>query len=583
MPDDRTQRQLSAILAADIAGYSKLMGADEEGTLTRLRALRRDMIEPKIAEHRGRLVKTTGDGFLATFVSVVDALRFAIEMQTAVAKRQAALSADQRLIYRIGITLGDILVEDGDIYGDDVNIAARIEAVAEPGTIYLSEDAQRQVLGKLSVTLEDRGEQRLKNIARPVRVYRVRPHTSSGVALTLPDKPSIAVLPFQNMSGDPEQDYFADGIVEEITSAISRFRGLFVISRSSSFTYKGRSVDVRQIGRELGVRYVLEGSVRKAGNRIRIAGQLIDATNDAHIWADRFDAALEDVFDLQDQVAATVAAAIAPKVEQAEIERSKLKPTESLDAYDIYLRGLSAVHRWTEEANNEAMGYFLRATELDPGFASAYGMAARAYSQRKFGGWIEDHEHDAAHCRTLARQAAVLGKDDALALCTAGIGLTYVSGEVAEGRLLVERALTLNPNLAWAWLFGGWMFVWAGENDRAVEYLAKAMRLSPNDPQFFNMQFATAAAHYSAGRFDEALSWVEAGAAAKPDLTFALWAVIACAGQCGRADLAEQACRRLRAADPALRIDRFQQSFAGSGKQGFGLWVEGLRKAGLAV
>jgi len=343
---ERIERRLAAILAADIAGYSRLMGADEERTLARLKAHRREHIDPKISEHRGRIVKTTGDGILIEFPSVIEAVSCAVAVQRGIAERNAGTPEEQRITFRVGVNLGDIIVEDGDIHGDGVNIAARLEGIAEPGGICISEDAFRQVRGRVDVEFEDIGEQSLKNIARPLRVYRVllqRPGQTRGQALPLPDKPSIAVLPFANMSGDPEQEYFADGMVEEIITALSRIRWLFVIARNSSFTYEGRAIDVKQVGRELGVRYVLEGSVRKAGGRVRITAQLIDATNGAHLWADRFDGSLEDVFELQDEVASGVAGVIEPALQAAETARSARRPTNDLTAYDLYLRAYAMV------------------------------------------------------------------------------------------------------------------------------------------------------------------------------------------------------------------------------------------------
>src|SRR5271167_3362197 len=326
-------RRLAAILAADVAGYSRLMGADEEGTHERLKALRHELLDPKIAEHHGRIVKTTGDGLLVEFASVVDAVRCAVEVQRAMTDRNTGVDADNRIEFRIGINLGDVIVEGDDLYGDGVNIAARIEALADAGGVFVSNTVHDHVRDRLPFVFEDLGEQQVKNIARPVRVYRVRDVDAKSLSapaqptLPLPDKPSIAVLPFANMSGDPEQEYFADGMVEEITTAISRLPWLFVIARNSSFTYKGRLVDVKQVARELGVRYVLEGSVRKAGNRVRITGQLIDTATGAHIWADRFDGALDDIFDLQDRVASSVVGAIAPRLRLSEIERASRKPT----------------------------------------------------------------------------------------------------------------------------------------------------------------------------------------------------------------------------------------------------------------
>ena len=376
MSAGRVERRLAAILAADVAGYSRLMEGDEEGTLAALRAIRDELVDPKIAEHRGCIVKTTGDGLLVEFASVVDAVRCAVEVQRAMAECNAGVPADKRIELRIGIHQGDVIVEDGDIFGDGVNLAARLESLADPGGICVSGRVHADVAGKLDVGFEDLGEQQVKNISRPVRVFRAQfgtPKAAAGSepALALPDKPSIAVLPFANMSGDPEQEYFADGMVEEITTAIARLPWLFVIARNSSFTYKGRAVDVKQVARELGVRYVLEGSVRKAGNRVRITGQLIDTTTGAHIWADRFDGALDDIFDLQDRVASNVVGAIEPKLQKSEIERVARKPAASLGAYDLYLRALEQYHKYTEEGFGEAVDLLERALIIDPSCAPA--------------------------------------------------------------------------------------------------------------------------------------------------------------------------------------------------------------------
>ncbi|HMB77009.1 MAG TPA: adenylate/guanylate cyclase domain-containing protein, partial [Kiloniellaceae bacterium] len=384
------ERRLAAILAADVVGYSRLMEADESGTLARLKAHRKDLIEPTIAAHHGRLVKLMGDGALVEFASAVDAVECAVKVQAGMAARTADEPKGRRIVFRIGINIGDLIVDGEDLYGDGVNIAARLEKLAAPGGVCVSRNVVSQVRGKVGFEFENLGQQKVKNISEPLQVFRVTTKepgpTDGGEAVgppPLPDKPSIAVLPFNNMSNDPDQDYFADGMVEEIITALSRARWLFVIARNSSFTYKGRTVDVKQVGQELGVRFVLEGSVRKAGNRVRITGQLIDAKTGAHLWADHFDGALEDVFELQDQVTASVVGAIAPKMEHAEIERAKRKQTENLDAYDYYLRGLAAVYQWTRDANEEALALFSRAVALDPTFASAYGMSARCYSMRK--------------------------------------------------------------------------------------------------------------------------------------------------------------------------------------------------------
>jgi TolB-like protein len=426
----RIERRLTTILAVDVVGYSRLTYMDEEGTHVRLKDHLRTLIDPTIAEHRGRIVKNTGDGMLVEFRSVVDAVRCALDVQRGMLKRNINVPQENRIDFRIGINVGDIMIDDNDIFGDGVNVAVRLEGIADPGGICVSARVQEYAQGQLNITFEDMGEHQLKNIARPARVYRVplngAPKTMRP-ALVMPDKPSIAVLPFQNMSGDPEQEYFADGIVEEIITALSRMRWLFVIARNSSFTYKDRAVDVRQVARELGVRYVLEGSVRKLRSRLRICGQLIDGTMGAHIWADRFDGRVEDIFDLQDQVTASVMGAIAPKLEQAEIERAQRKPTESLDAYDYYLRGMARVYSWTREATDEALQLFYRAIDLDPGFASAHAMAAFCYQQHKSSGLMADVGQEIAEATRLAQRAVELGKDDAVALCWAALVFAYVA------------------------------------------------------------------------------------------------------------------------------------------------------------
>src|SRR5215217_1103616 len=354
---DRVGRRLAAILAADVVGYSRLMEADEAGTARQLHE-HRAATDPLVAEHDGRIVKTTGDGVLIEFPSVVGAVQCAVALQQLMSERNAEVPSNRRMDWRVGIHLGDILIEGEDILGDGVNLAARLEGIAEPGGICISEDTFRQVRGKIETEFLDSGEQALKNIARPVRIYRAQPASApvlsvpAATAFVLPDKPSIAVLPFQNMSGDPEQEYFADGMVEEIITALSRIRWLFVIARNSSFTYKGQAIDVKQVGRELGVRYVLEGSVRKGGARVRITAQLIDAETGAHLWADRFDGALEDVFDLQDQIAISVAGIIEPALQAAETARSARRPTDDLTAYDLYLRAYAMV--WSSGARTDS-------------------------------------------------------------------------------------------------------------------------------------------------------------------------------------------------------------------------------------
>ena len=583
-------RRLAAILAADVAGYSRLMAADESATLALLMRLRSEVIEPKIAEFQGRIVGSAGDSLLVEFASAVNAVQCAVEAQEGLADQNAQLPEERRMSFRIGVNLGDVIAEGDTIHGDGVNIAARLEKLAEPGSVCIGRNVYEQVKGKLDYGYSDLGEQRMHNILEPVHAYCVRlsKHTSNAASRTLtknapplPDKPSIAVLPFQNMSGDPEQEYFADGMAEEIITALSRFHGLFVIARNSTFAYKGRAVDMKQVKRELGVRYVLEGSVRKAGNKVRITGQLVDATTGAHLWAERFDGELEDIFDLQDQVAASVVGAIAPKLEQAEIERAKRKPTESLDAYDYFLRGLAALHLWTRDSNNDALQLSYKAIEHDPDFAMAYGLAARCYVRRKTNGWVTDRAQEIAETTRLARRAADLGRNDAVALCSAGVALALVLGDLDDGDALIDRALVLNPNLALAWLQSSWVKVWLGESEVAIERAARAMRLSPNDPQIFNMQAGTAAAHFFAGRYAEALSWAEMSIRGQPDYFLSTFVAAASAALAGNDTVAKKVMARLCQIMPELRISNLRDYVPIRRSEDLERWVEGFRKAGL--
>jgi TolB-like protein len=583
LASERVERRLKAILAADVAGYSRLVGADEEGTLAQWKAHWHAVIDPKIQEHSGRIVRITGDGLLAEFASVVAAVRGAVEIQRAISERNADVPQENRIEFRMGINVGDIIIDGTDMWGDGVNVAARLEALSEPGGICVSGRVQEDVHGRLDVAFEDAGEQQLKNIARPVRVYRVRFEGAAKArpAPPLPHKPSIAVLPFNNMSDDPEQEYFADGIVEEITTVLSRMRWLFVIARNSSFTYKGRAVDVKQVGRELGVRYVLEGGVRKAANRVRITAQLIDASTGAHLWADRFEGMLEDLFDLQDQVTASVVGAIAPKLEQAEIERAKHKPTESLDAYDCYLRGIANLYRRTREANNEALQLFNNAIDFDPDFSSAYGMASWCYVQRKSSRWMTDRVKEASEAGWLARRAVALGKEDAVALSTGGYTLAYVVGDLDDGAAFINQALALNPNLASAWTVRGWVSILLGEHEVALEHFAQSMRLSPLDPLMFAAQYGIAFAHFFAGHYDEASSWADKALREDPDYYPAIRVCAASSALAGRLEAAQNAMARLREIDPTVRVSDLRDLPPLRRPEDVARYAEGLRKAGL--
>jgi adenylate cyclase len=495
---------------------------------------------------------------------------------------------------RIGIHVGDIIIDENDIFGDGVNIAVRLEGIAEPGGVCISDDAYRQIRGKVEIACDDMGQQSLKNIAEPMRAWRVRltGQTPSAVqsgssvsqprALPLPDKPSIAVLPFQNMSGDPEQDYFADGMVDDIITALSHFKALFVIARNSSFTYKGRAVDVKQVGRELGVRYVLEGSVRKAANRVRITGQLVDTATGAHLWAERFDGGLSDIFDLQDQVTESVVGAIAPVVEKAEIERAKRKPTDSLDAYALYLRGLARHYQFaSRQANDEALRLFNSAIELDPDFASAYGRAASCYHFAKINGWFSDTANEIAEVKRLAQRAVELGKDDATALAAGGHALAYVVRDLEVGAALIDRALVLNSNSAEAWHYGGWAKTFLGEHEAAIERFARALRLSPFDPRVTGMRVGTAVAHFFLGRYDQAASWAAMALQDNPDHQPGLRVAAASNAMAGRPEQAHKAVARLRQLNPALRVSNLKDVLGPWHAEGISRYEEGLRQAGL--
>ena len=591
MSSEPVERRLTAILAADVAGYSRLIGADEEGTLAQLKAFRKTLVDPTIAKHRGRIVKTTGDGMLVEFASAVDAARCAVEVQRGMADENTEIPQAKRIEFRIGIHLGDIIIDDNDIFGDGVNIAARLESIAVPGGISISRAVHDQVRDRINVCFDDKGEIALKNIARPVQVFAISGAKESKTtvspeskpALALPDKPSIAVLPFTNMSGDPEQDYFADGMVEDIITALSHFKALFVIARNSSFTYKGRAVDVKQVGRELGVRYVLEGSVRKAANRVRITGQLVDTATGAHLWADRFDGGLGDIFDLQDQVTESVVGAIAPAVEKAEIERAKRKPTESLDAYALYLRGLARFYQFANrQANDEALRLFNSAIELDPDFASAYGRAASCYVFAKINGWISGTANEIAEVTRLAQRAVELGKDDAIALAASGYALAYVVRDLGVGAALIDRALVLNSNLAEAWFYGGWVKIWLGEPEAAIERFARAMRLSPLDPRMMGMRAGTAHAHFFLGRYDEAASWAAMALQDNPDFQPGLRIAAASNAMAGRPEQAHKAMARLRQLNPALRVSTLKDVLGPYRRaEDLSRYEEGLRRAGL--
>ena len=584
------ERRLVAIFAADVEGYSRLMSSDEAGTLREL-TKRRRILDGLIASHRGRIANTAGDSVLVEFNSAVDAVQCAVEAQGALAEANQEMPPDRHIKFRIGVHVGDVMVKAGDLFGDGVNIAARLQSSAAAQGICISGAAFDHVRKVLPLTFIDLGMQSLKNL-EPIRAYAVSVASGPSQAgslvdvrepLALPDKPSIAVLPFTNMSGDPEQDYFADGMVDDIITALSRFKALFVIARNSSFTYKGRAVDVKQVGRELGVRYVLEGSVRKAANRVRITGQLVDTATGAHLWADRFDGGLGDIFDLQDQVTESVVGAIAPAVEKAEIERAKRKPTDSLDAYAIYLRGLARLYQFAgRQANDEALRLFNSAIGLDPDFAAAYGRAAFCYIIAKTNGWFSDTANEIAEVTRLAQRAVELGKDDAIALADSGYALAYVVRDLEAGAALIDRALVLNSNSAEAWNWGRWVKNFLGEPETAIERFARALRLSPLGPRVTAMRGGTASAHFFLGRYDEAASWAAMALQDNPDFQPGLRVAAASNAMAGRPEQAYKAMARLRQLNPTLRICNLKD-VRGPYRRADDLsrLEEGLRQAGL--
>ena len=586
------ERRLAAVLAADVAGYSRLMGADEEGTLARLKAVRKALVDPAIASHRGRIVKTTGDGMLVEFASAVDAARCATEVQRDVASQNADVPPDVRIEFRIGIHVGDIIIDDNDIFSDGVNIAARLEGIAEPGGICMSDDAYRQIRGKVEIVCDDLGLQSLKNIVEPMRAWRAQlggqsaakaPQVSSASqtpALTLSDKPSIAVLPFQNMSGDPEQEYFADGIVEDIITALSRFKSLFVIARNSSFTYKGKAVDIKQVGRELGVRYILEGSVRKAAEKVRITGQLIDTTTGAHLWADRFDGQLDDIFALQDEITEKVVAATEPRLKIAEIELAARRRPDDFSAYDLYLRALPHHYSMTKDGLAVAIRLLSRALEIDPRFGSAASVAAWSHFQIIVQGWASDLKSESDETLRLARLTFAIDPNDPETLATVGRMTGYFTSDFKTAIDQVNQSVALNPNLASSWSRRGWTYLSAEVNpEEAMLSFERFIRVNPRDPLLFVNLTGMAIALIELGRFDEAVEI--ANRALRQNQTYALTylSLAAALAQLGRQAEASEAVARLLELNPGFQISEWTSRAPGHVKSK--QFVTGLRLAGL--
>ncbi len=578
-------RRLAAILAADVVGYARLMGADESGTLARLKALRKELVQPKISERGGRVVKLMGDGLLAEFPSVVEAVHCAVDIQQAMAGREADLPDERRVRLRIGINLGDVMVEGSDIYGDGVNVAARLEALAEPGGLCLSGTAFDTIDGKLDLAFEDLGAQQVKNIARPVRVYRLRisdadqgPSTPAERPPPVPDKPSVAVLPFTNMSGDPAQDYFSDGITEDIITELSRFGLLFVIARNSSFVFRGPAVDVSEVGRKLGVRYVVEGSVRRGGKRVRVTAQLIDAPTGNHVWAERYDRDLEDIFAVQDEVVQAIVATLAQKVSAAEVERTTRRPIADMAVYDLILRAQHHMGIWTGEDYLRARDLLEKAVEIDPNCAQAHGTLAWC---RVFLTWFEGDLESPLDAAIESGKRA-LGLDPQGVEAHAGLGHAYLFKGMHEQALHhMETAVRLNPNNANAILHLGYCQALMGNPEAAVQEMRRAMRLNPYHPDWYRESYGEAlymvrdyaAAAESFNRMSHKAPWTHGYLAA-------------CYAQLGRLDEARnevQAFRDSTKAGPTAE-DYLEMDLPMYGDPAIrDHWLEGYRKAGIEV
>ncbi len=575
-----TTRRLAAILAADVVGYSRLMEADEAGTLAALKARRKGILAPLVAQHEGRIVKVMGDGVLVEFASAVNAVKCAVELQQRMDEANSEVPEDRRIVLRIGVNLGDIIVEGTDLYGDGVNIAARLQALAEPGCICISGKVRDEVMRKLDVGLEDLGLREIKNIAAPVRVYRVTTERAAAepAALSLPDKPSIAVLPFENMSGEPDQEYFSDGITEDIITSLSKVSLLFVIARNSAFTYKRKAVKVQQVGAELGVRYVVEGSVRKVGGRVRITAQLIDARTGGHLWAERFDRELTDIFAVQDEVTQEIVSALALKLTAEEQRRLVRKGTEDVEAYDCFLRGREAWWRHTREANPEAQAMFTRAIEIDPRFSTAFAFLAFTHSQDYINGWTASPERSLQLCYECARHAVALdGTDPAarVALSSAHLWRREHDAAIAEAK----ASVVLDPNYSLGHSLLGWAVHYAGRHEEAIECYNKAMRVDPHYPGVY-LHFL-AQAYFMLGRLDDAVAALRRRLLRDPWSDISRVLLAACYGHLGRADDGRAEWTEALRINPEYSLEHRRRVLPFKDPGSFERIVEGLRKAGI--
>jgi adenylate cyclase len=586
MSEGRVERRLAAILAADVVGYSRLMGEDEAGTLTRVKTIRRDLIDPKVAEHKGRIVKTTGDGILIEFPSVVEAVACAMAIQQEMAQHNIPVAQDQRIEFRVGINLGDVIVDGDDIHGDGVNVAARLEAFAEPGSICISGIVHDQVQGRLDLRFEDAGEQSLKNIARPIRVYRVQPNgvkaaASASRALVLPDKPSLAVMSFDNMSSELELEFFADGIAEDVITALSRCPSLFVIARNSSFTYKGRAVDVKQIGRNLGVRYVLEGSLRKAGERIRVTAQLIEAETGNHLWAERYDRALSGIFAVQDEITEAVAIAVAPTIDAAERLRALRKPPDNVDAWGAYQQGLWHLAKVNAEANDQARVAFERSIRLDPTFAPSFAGLSLTYGYASIHYRTTPWSEAAPLNSKFARKAVELDPANAYALAASSLSSAW-HGDLASALQSAQKAVTLSPSFAWGRFCLGIMLIFMGQRTEGREELSLGLRINPNDQEMaLNGSVVFAQSYYFDRDYERCIEACENRLRIVPGYPLLSRLLVAGLAQLGRVEEAKAALAGFEKAVATLGI-----SFSPAARspwhrqEDHQLILEGLRKAG---
>ena len=590
MAEERAQRRLVAILAADVVGYSRLMRSDEAGTLAQLKAIRKELLDPKTAEYGGRIVKTTGDGILIEFPSAVDAVQHAVDVQGEMALLSAALPEDRRMEIRIGINVGDVIVEDGDLFGDGVNVAARLEGLAKPGGICVSGSAYEQVRHKLDLAFEDMGEQAVKNIDEPVRVYRVgtgdhdlaepsEPETSEQV-FTLPDKPSIAVLPFDNLSGDPEQEYFADGITEDIITALSRIGWLFVIARNTTFTFKGTAVDVAVVAKDLGVRYVLEGSVRKAGSRVRITAQLIDGETGNHIWAERYDRELEDIFAVQDEITENISGALEPQIIVAENVRSKRKTAQNLDAWDLVIRAMARIGEFSRDGSEGALTLLDHAIEIDPTYARAYSHRAWTTAWRALQGWDE---------METALQTATEMADKAIQYDAAEpwayIGWVFISIVHKDNQRMMssaKKAIELNPNFAYAHSHLGAAYALGGRGAEAFEWVEKARRLSPRDMFHEEFDLHESFAHFQVADYEQGAAFAAKASVPRPEHIFPHLIVAACHGHTGNDELAQLEVTKIQKIVPNFSLATAENVCVFIVEEDISRFLDGLQKAGLA-